>query len=471
MAGKDPLGQVRAAGQQIPGFTPDFQPGPISQQYDSSHTSRYDRVWKITADSLAYHIASWNLPGYVMPEAIATWPAHGDTMLGEARDLAPFVDVDSNGWYQPEMGDYPEIRGESAVFFMANDERSPQYSGGNPIRLEVQGMVYAFGAKVDTAFFETVFVHYRLINRNSADLTDTYMGFLTDFDIGNWLDDHVGTDVGRNMAYGYNGDDVDETWAGQGSHQVYGQSPPAQGIVFMNRPLTSSLVYAVAEADSILGLALGDELIYNNLQGLWADGTPMYYGGDGHQGVRPTLHMYDGFPERDLGWTDVEDPGERDMVTATGPFTFEAGKAVCIDVAFPFARSENGDYLESVEILRDRVDWLQGIYDIQNFACRPEPEQTSTPPTTSNSELEATSRFRLHPNPVTDKAWLYGADPWKGKVTAILYDLQGHQLKSWQWAVGQEKHMLDLESLPFGTYLLQVIQGTDLEAFRLYRHP
>ena len=45
----------------------------------------------------------------------------GDTSLGQAPYLAPFVDVDYDGLYNPALGDYPDVMGDQAIFFIFND--------------------------------------------------------------------------------------------------------------------------------------------------------------------------------------------------------------------------------------------------------------------------------------------------------------------------------------------------------------
>lgn len=468
IGGETPFGQVRSAGQVQPGWQPGFQPGPISQAYDSAHAARYNRVWKVDADSLSYHLAFWMTPGYVMPEVIRHWPAHGDTLRGEARLLAPFIDLNGDGWYQPEQGEYPEINGEAAVFFMFNDVLPHQSTtGGMPMEIEVQGMVYSYGAKLDSALFESVFVHYRMVNRSSIDYSDVYMGMVVDFDIGNWGDDLVGTDVARNMTYAYNGDDLDEPFLGLGWDNVYGLRKPAQGAIFLNRSLSTSMVFTGNSPH----WPYTDLEMYRNLKGYWWNGQPMLYGGDGYTGNRPTQHMFTGIPEDSSGWTDPLLPGERDLVMGTGPINLEAGSAICLDVAFPFAQYGDSSRFKSLIMLRDRADRIQAFYDAQNFACRLEPQPVVQPPTTSVFETPAPIPFRVHPSPMQDQVWLTGTQPAQGPVQALLFDLQGRQLHSWTWPTGQEQLLMQPAGLPAGTYLLTVSQGDRLQRFRLYRRP
>lgn len=468
VGGKTPFGEVRSVGQTITGDQPDFQAGPISQDYDSMHAERYNRVWEIEADLLSYHWASWSDPGYVMPEAIRNWPAHGDTSRGEAKWLAPFVDLNGDGWYQPEQGEFPDIRGESAVFFMFNDDiRNQVTNGGPPMEIEVQGMVYGYGAKLDSALFESVFVHYRIINRSSIDYSEVFLGTIVDIDIGNWVDDLGGTDVDRNMVYGYNGDELDDPYLSLGWDNVYGNRIPAQGAMFLNRPLSSSIIFV----GSSPRWPYTDLELYRNLQGVWWNGQPVLFGGDGHTGTRPTQHMFTGIPEDSSGWIDPVGASERDFILGTGPIDLDAGTAVCLDMAFPFAQFGDSGRFKSLIMLRERADRIQAFYDVQGFDCPAEPEPTVLPPTTAIIEIPEQSPFDIYPNPMEGQLWLRGIQLGQGPVQATLFDLQGRKIQSWTWPAAEEALLLKAEDLPAGTYLLNVRQGERRQSIRLYREP
>jgi hypothetical protein len=60
---------------------------------------------------LNHHVNAINDPNYEIPKGIKNWPAHGDVSKGQAANLAPFIDVDNDGVYSPELGDYPSIPG------------------------------------------------------------------------------------------------------------------------------------------------------------------------------------------------------------------------------------------------------------------------------------------------------------------------------------------------------------------------
>ena len=47
------------------------------------------------------------------------------------KDLAPFVDVDNDGNYNPLNGDYPKIKGNQSIWWVMNDNGNRKGFGGN----------------------------------------------------------------------------------------------------------------------------------------------------------------------------------------------------------------------------------------------------------------------------------------------------------------------------------------------------
>ena len=81
----------------------------------------------MTAVEINNHILNYQSPGYIIPNDILNWPAHGDTTLGNSLGMlpyiAPFIDVDNDDIYNPSQGDYPCIKGDEAVYIVMNDKQ------------------------------------------------------------------------------------------------------------------------------------------------------------------------------------------------------------------------------------------------------------------------------------------------------------------------------------------------------------
>ena len=76
---------------------------------------------KLTKSEIDNHITNYSDPNYQVPEAIISWPAHGDIALGQNYNLAPYIDVNDNNIYDPYNGDYPCIKGDEAIYMIRND--------------------------------------------------------------------------------------------------------------------------------------------------------------------------------------------------------------------------------------------------------------------------------------------------------------------------------------------------------------
>ena len=135
--------------------------GPImdSVYYNFGYDEKWDRVWKVNFSDIINHHANWDKPTYVVPQVFLDWPAHGDTTKGQAFYLAPFVDNNGDGIYNPYDGDFPKIKGQQAVYFIYNDERITTMSS-RPMSSEVHGMAYAYNCVSDSAIKQYNF--YRL---------------------------------------------------------------------------------------------------------------------------------------------------------------------------------------------------------------------------------------------------------------------------------------------------------------------
>ena len=365
----------------------DFWLGPVTNDFDSVYDSflqktikaptdayrqKYHHTWKVSKAEIEYHKAQYANPSYVMPWAIANWPAHGRAEYGESAELAPYKKVSKSDTYNPAFGDYPLIRGDEAVFFMTNDAFDAHTeSGGTPLKVDILGMAYAFNSS-DPALQNTIFLSYDIRNRSNINYKDFYFGFFTDFDIGYANDDYIGCDTSLNLMYGYNGFEID----GNGQIWAYGENPPAQGAMFLNQKM-SAFVYH-NNNNSPTGDPRYAVEYYNMLRAIWKDGMPVTYGGNGYNpgSTDYTNFMFSGDPINKTGWTEfTPDPGvpgslpnapdDRRGMMSAGPFDLPAGGKLTVDVALPFARdygSKNGN-LASLALLKQFAAEIQEYFE------------------------------------------------------------------------------------------------------------
>lgn len=303
----------------------DYWSGPLKTtdaSIDFMTALKFHHIWSLTRTEVDYFIEHHGETSYEVPDDILTWPAHGEGDY--AANLAPFIDVDGDGHYNPEAGDYPDIKGDQCLFFIFNESFADHTeSGGKKIGLEVHAMVYAYNAPDDEALNNTVFINYKFFNRSHNNYHDVHLGLWTDWDIGDGWDDYVGCDVQRGSCFAYNGLPED----GSGEPNAYGDNPPVQVLTVLAGPYldadgrdnptytgncealfneaypTDKYAYNGynfgngIEDDERIGMTgfmyhtntqgnNGDpitaENYYNYLRCLWKNGQPMQYGGNAY---------------------------------------------------------------------------------------------------------------------------------------------------------------------------------------------
>ena len=305
---------------------------------------------------------------------------------------------------------------------------------GDPIGMEIRAQAFSFATSDEVN--RMTFYNYELINRGTQTLYDTYFAQYLDADVGNYNDDYAGCDVSRGLGYMYNGDLVDET---NGGKPGYGENPPAIGCDFFEGPyqdadnidnvgpyfnevtqlnVVPSVLEAIAGKGIVykgVGIGYSDGLVdnerfgmrrftyytstgaaaysdpttaaayYNYMNGEWANGSEMFYGGmgyDGSSGVQtvPTDYMFPSdsdplhwatggvdmsglFPN---GWdesTNNNAAGDRRFVQSAGPFILKPGAVNNITVGIVFGRGSDGDLFSSVEAMKRADTKAQALFD------------------------------------------------------------------------------------------------------------
>ncbi|MBL4658238.1 MAG: T9SS C-terminal target domain-containing protein [Flavobacteriales bacterium] len=431
LGGTDVNGQLRLAAQRFTSSGSDFYTGPL----DTSGTAEispevcaaWDKHFTVYRAEVDQHVARCQEGDCGdIPKSILNWPAHGDANQGQSYYLAPFIDVDGDGAYNPEVGDYPaydlstdiecnrdrnrdvKLYGDMTIWWVFNDKGDVHgETEADAIGVEIHTQQFAFATNDEIN--NMLFTNYRIINRSTYTLIETYFGTNFDPDLGDAFDDYVGCDVQRGLGYCYNGNACDPD---------YGCGPPAIGIDFFEGPYQDSdgEDNPTGGCDaSINGLNFGDGVVdnerwgmrrfvyyvnascaticdpdqgsgtqyYNYLKGNWKDGTPMLYGGNGHVAgcdnpftCAPANFMFPGdtdpcgwgtggIPQNEE-WSEQAvgtPPGDRRFVHSAGPFTLEPGAENDITVGVIWARSTSSDPFLSVELVRQADDKAQALFD------------------------------------------------------------------------------------------------------------
>jgi hypothetical protein len=112
----------------------DFYTGPITSNSNLIDTVKchfFNRFFEARIDEVGnfldlIQVSNLPLSQQIIPIRILEWPAKGNTYLQSigieiVEPLAPFVDLNNNGIYEPEWGDYPLFKGHQAQFWVMND--------------------------------------------------------------------------------------------------------------------------------------------------------------------------------------------------------------------------------------------------------------------------------------------------------------------------------------------------------------
>lgn len=454
LGGVDMGGLLHVAAQTYNQSGFDYWTGPVATNYDADYDNRYNRVWSITRQEINNHTLNYNSEGYIMPEVIANWPVHGNVANGEPYYLAPFTDVNNDGVYHPDQGDYPIINGDKAVYFIINDARLPHTeTGGNPFGIDIYSMVYAYNAPDIPFLHNSIFLNTRIVNR-SEQTYNMLFGMWMDFDMGNLYNDATGCDTLLNMYYGYNRDTISEEMMENGL--------PAQGCMMLNHHLNSCLV---SKNDfSVQGNPNTPDEYYRYLNGLWKNGAPLTYGGNGMGGDIATHYMFSGNPLSGEGWTMLNadppfsPPTDLRVQGSINPFSLSPNEQICIDMAFPAAQAPSGTpmpHIAAVAQLKEYAQEIQDWYDTSFGNCAIDLLATGVHDFTANQpEMQVHIRYDMaSQNVVFDIS-----SPYQEQVNLQLINMEGKIAQNYQAVLQKGSNTLSFSftGLPQGMYIASV---------------
>jgi hypothetical protein len=506
---------IHLVGEMYQDSGQDWFSGPLTNDGSASITQEtedaYNHVWvanlaDVQQHQLYYHLLNTGQnpleafpDGYVIPQWMNDWPAHGNTALGQDFFLAPFYDANGDAVYSPEVGDYPLFCGDQCLFFIINDKGDiHSETGGVPIGLEVRGMLYAFASDSNDMLNNTVFLKYEIINQGSLALHDSQLGLWLDYDLGRPTDDYLATNIENGSVYVYNGDGVDEASSvGPG----YDSDLAIQGTVLlkglrkdadeMDNPITSDVqdallndgipydgiglgyddgivnneylglrhsMYMQNSIDPAFGLPASGNDYCNYLKGFWKDGVPLSYGGNGHEanGIQANYIFPNDSDPLDWGtsgvavdaWSEEQagnPPGDRIALLSSGSATINPGHRQFIDMAFVFARESDDTLSNVLDTYNTRVDEVRSYYLENLIQCLP----SETP--NGVSEVKQSMELSVFPNPASDFIRLNISNAYKnGRVS--LYNATGSLVHS--ESVKGYSIKLDVKSFSSGIYTL-----------------
>ena len=453
----------------------DYWPGPIdtvTMITPPSLCGSYDTffpIYKTQVDSQVNNLYT----AATMPTNILNWPGNGVSASNTSHKLAPYVDVNLNGIYDPLNGDYPIMRGDYSVYQIFNDVANHHSeSDGLPLGVEVHLSTYVLNCNNDSALWNTLFLHYDIIHRAPDTVSQFKVAMFSDFMLGNPFDDYIGCDTNLNMYYAYNANGYDKDTIttipdGPGCPLLssvkdtlrgYHQYLPAMAGLFLNQKM-SGFIYANFGCNMMGNPAYYNPSIYYNfMNGLWLTGAPITYGGAGLTAANPPCsYVFPGDPVSNTGWTQPNGgnaPYNMRGVGSCGPYTFYPNDTLKLDFAYVFARdyANPGNNLAPITKLRQYVQNIQTYYNTNTSPCGSTFNSTLRPATGNIS-----NRLLVYPNPAVNNITI-SSTQLIATSTIQLTDVLGSQVM--QTNAQRGKATIDISNLQQGVYFIKTSQGT-----------
>jgi hypothetical protein len=496
IGGLDNGGQLHSAAQtyrQAGSGGVNFWPGPldtITATIDTVTAVNYDKIWKVSYTDVNTFINAFNSGSVVATPDMLSWPAHGTG--NNARNLAPFVDYNLDGLYNPNDGDYPKIKGDQTLYFIYNDNLAAHSNSFTPMGIEVQGMAYAYGCptvlsgKPELSY--TTFYDYKITNRSSNNYHDVFVSMWSDVDLGYYGDDFIGSNVADNYGYAYNADGNDETTGGV---SAYGSYMPAQGYNIVKGPIANVMdgidnnnngtIDEIGEDckmnkfsyfnNSFAGVpwqvvepSTGQEY-YNYMTGYWKDGTSFTCGGNAYGGTVNTNWTYSGDPNN-LGintdvnntcdyWTETSagnTPGDRRLILSSGPFTLNAGQMQEVEYAFVTSfDSSSTTNLNLLSVAKLKTD-IQKVNAFYNQINKPNCLQAIT---VGITQVAKQNDFVLYPNPAKSLITISSTINGTVKINYEIVDVLGKVILQNENS-SSDKFIINIHDLNSGIYFLRL---------------
>ncbi len=169
-------GELKVAGTSFGFIKQDYYTGPLNPEAAiyPDLCNYFDHIWSVSRGEIEQHISDAadgmiedTIPG------IFGWPAQGNIYFAQFNDFdlpadhnggwADFDDLNFNGVYEPQQGEYPFIRlkgipyiPEQIFWMVFNDQGIHEQSKGDPLGVEIQLTAYGFTCDNNSVLNTTV---------------------------------------------------------------------------------------------------------------------------------------------------------------------------------------------------------------------------------------------------------------------------------------------------------------------------
>lgn len=471
MSGYDAGGQLHVSAQTYRQNGNDYWPGPLDNNDTLSQANSYKwaKIWKVSrADILAFKELPSHDINNTLP-VILTWPGKGNIYakgnegyaLTVDKDMAPFADLNGNGIYEPLNGEYPQIKGDQAAWWVFSDNGpSHAETNGKPMKTEVHAMLY--GYKRNTLIDNVIFYEFDIINRSAETYNNARFALWDDIELGYYLDDYIGFDSSHRMGIAYNAYNEDGvTGSREGS---YGPNPPITGITLLETPGDNSTMYVPAGCfntyvndTSVIGNPANGMQYSNYMRSRMRNGQHISstFNGPGspcgmfyttHTGT-PCDYLFPGDPSDPNQWSQCQcnDPiSDERFIISSNDFTFPAGATRKFSFAQLVVAGEGGCGTANFAGIKNLADTVWNVY--------------RNPLIAAGIEELAKDGISIYPNPASDRIFIEQASSLPVNGSVCIYDISGRKMNITTEKQGK-KYIIDINSFAPGMYHIQYADG------------
>jgi Secretion system C-terminal sorting domain len=399
-----------------------------------------------------------------------------------AEKGAPYLDVNKNGKYEPDI-DIPGVPGASqTIWINYNDGNSYNTYGSPQIGLDIRETYWASEStsSLGNIIYKKVDIIYNGTQNKLPDsrIDGMYICQFVDTDIGVASDDFLGCDTLLNLGYAYNSSNYDDRY------EEFHLAPPAVGHSVLNGPALrtgNSLDSAIINLKWRHGYKYFNPkpltvFVAHRTGGNWADASFNYTGTlefyNLMRGYRPQppypaseklkgefngygTYMLSGDPITKEGWVDgVKDsPGDRRFWSMSGPLNMKLGDTA--EVVYAIVGGLGDNNLSSITHLKLNTKWaISDYYKLVDELTnnRINIPEDKIPP-------DHYTLYQNYPNPFNSTTVIKYEIPDNAYVNLVIYDVLGRAVKT---LIDEEKEKgiykvnFYADNLPSGIYFCRI---------------